>query len=269
MQLFSEFCPGFNSSAEINDDLLRRWFAYLNKSFPGFIVGPPKIDQIEVFDAQLKFFRENEGFTKDDLDGFLQEHLPQLLHSPNDALKFGKFEFKTEDVESFLRRIKRPSDIPQEIVDSLTSYIFPSCWKFIRVNDMKRLECMLTDLLENKEFEGFNLKFWSSVEGMFLLSCFGVVSRVETGNALKIQPNPRFSRINQVVCDSAFMVEYKKAKCVTKFIQHLRRQYARWDPTVFYSLYLALVASSMLGKSRLICELPTQGIFLFLICFRS
>jgi len=49
MQLFSEYLPDFNALVEINDELLRNWFAYPNKSFPGFIVGAPKMLQIKVF----------------------------------------------------------------------------------------------------------------------------------------------------------------------------------------------------------------------------
>ena len=89
----------------------------------------------------------SERFTKYDLDGFLQEHVPQLLHSPNYALNFEEFQFKSGVIEYL-------SKSPDSTLD------------------MEESNKSITDLQECKELEGFELKYSSSVEGMLLLSWF-------------------------------------------------------------------------------------------------
>jgi hypothetical protein len=113
------------------------------------------------------------------------------------------------------------------------------------------------------------MKLWETIDGMMFLAQFGRILKSEMLVTESKDELDKSFNVTQSVCDSAFKASYRNKDTLTLFKQHVEEIYSLWNPDTFYSPYCALVAASMMGKSRMLCQLPEVGLFLFLVCFRN
>jgi hypothetical protein len=53
------------------------------------------------------------------------------------------------------------------------------------------------------------------------------------------------------------------------FLEKLERCREAWQNRFLYAAYLSVVQSSMMGKTRMLCNLPWHNVFVFYICLRD
>jgi hypothetical protein len=142
--------------------------------------------------------------------------------------------------------------------------LFPPSWTFEPLDrDWIRmfsawLEKKLSAASEIPDIE--TLIDWTSIDGMMELTEFSSTFDFR-GNILVP---------SQEICDAAFKVPYlKQTELIGDFLTSINSYYLRWDNLIQSAPCCEFVNASMVGKSRLVCELPNAGIFLFLVCFRK
>jgi hypothetical protein len=250
-------------SRKLGDDVDRRlltdsefssWLIFLREFFPNIICLVPSIGEVKQFYIAISKKVSNFSGSSSVMETF-QSDIPRLLCFADKPKS--DYVVDKSDLASALAPLRKG-------VTSKSVYSFLSLFSSLPYEESK-FELIfdkigiLNDLLskfEGKE-ETFVVIDWSSVEGMILLSNFAELFK--------------FRKLAVVMdeFENAFKVEFKNPKIMVCFKKHIDACFAAWDPTMYYTAYTTVVNASMTGKSRMVCQLPELGAFLFLVCLRK
>jgi hypothetical protein len=268
-------------SDQRNEDVLTHenlmaWFQCMIHNAPGFIFTRVTLSQIvtfvENFDKKSKTNRFLELTSKKEKMDYWSEEENKILlkglivQRVHESPAAGNIYCDKAGVDEAVLLIKAYiTGRKKERLDSVRELLFPKEWT---LKDVDTLDWALICEELSKVTGDINMYYWLTLDGHLLLSLFGVVRKVQTfsrGDTLLNQAHT----VSQSVCDSAFRIGYRNIESLILFKNHLSNIYSSWKSTEYYAPYCALVTASMMGKSRLLCELPETGLFSFLFCFRD
>ena len=102
----------------------------------------------------------------------------------------------------------------------------------------------------------------SSHVGQKLVNCF---PRMTTPHS-----NHRNTAIEEVLFEESFRIPYnRRGRGAQWLLRHIEHCLSIYDESVYYSPYVAVINSSMTGKSRMFAEIIKSGIFVINICFQN
>jgi hypothetical protein len=283
LQKFHNLFSLFSMSLEKEDDgrLLtdtefRSWISYLREFYPYIFCLTPSTGEVKQFFSSINKKIIDPSKSEYDIEDFVPE-IPRLLIWPQEDISQVQHEYSLTKI------------VLVSVLNGLAGGVTVSS-----VSLFKALFCKLK--IKDPRVEYINVKLaifrnlyskckakkamfvvvdWSSVEGLMLLENFKdlidypdkiVNAPVQSGNLL--DDNDETTGSLEVV-KKAFKMDYQNGEIVQHFIEYLDRCYAAWNPTDYYSAYSAVINASMVGKSRMLCKVADEGIFLFLVCLRK
>jgi hypothetical protein len=278
MSIFSEKLRDFSRKLRdavdrrlLTDSEFRSWLIFLREFFPNIICLVPLIGEVKQFSIDVNKKVGNPPDCSYTLESF-QSDIPKFLcNHGND--KPGYF-LKKSDLGTVLNHFKS-----EGVTDDNMHNIF---FLFRRLpfhsptvefaHEKLRFFKELVAKFEGKGEEDVVVIDWWSIEGMILLSNFEEMFRFTTKitkTQVLVVPAQREGMNGSYESARAFKAEYKNLKILEDFKKHIDACFAAWHWTKYYSAYTTVVNSSMVGKSRMICQLPELGVFLFLVCLRK